>query len=143
MSRQTDGPGGMTPVYPDSTDAKDGPLNSHIRKVQPRRKKPDLFGVDDLDRRFLRRPYPFFDGLDENGNSINGLQFIAFMKSIQQQFEHVVNMWQLNKNFPIEGAGIDALYANKILETLDGGYYFCPPGLKSEKDYFASGMFEN
>ncbi|MDB2439460.1 Dyp-type peroxidase [Hellea sp.] len=141
LSRQVTGPKGKTPVYSDSKDPADGALNSHIRKVQPRRNSEDLFGIDDLDRRFLRRPYPFFDGLDESGNSINGLQFLAFMKSIQQQFEHVVNMWQLNPDFPVQGAGIDALYANNILETLDGGYYFCPPGLASPKDYFASGLF--
>ena len=63
------------------------------------------------------------------------------MKSIQQQFEHVTNMWQLNKNFPKKGAGIDALYAEKILSNVDGGYYFCPPGLKDEEDYFGSAMF--
>lgn len=141
LSREVTGPNGKTPVYPDSTDPADGALNSHVRKVQPRRKEQDLFGLDDLDRRFLRRPYPFFDGLDENGHSINGLQFVAFMKSIQQQFEHVVNMWQLNPDFPVPNAGIDALYANNILETLDGGYYFCPPGLTSSDDYFASGLF--
>ena len=143
LSRETEGPRGMTPVYHDGKNEADGPLNSHIRKVQPRRNAKDLFGLDDLERRFLRRPYPFFDGLDENGKSINGLQFLAFMKSIQQQFEHVVNMWQLNPDFPVKGAGIDALYHHNILETLDGGYYFCPPGLKSEADFFASGLFQN
>jgi deferrochelatase/peroxidase EfeB len=63
-----------------------------------------------LERRFLRRSYPFFDGLDDQGRSLNGLHFIAFMKSIQQQFEHVV-----------AGNGIDALYASGVLSTIDGG----------------------
>jgi deferrochelatase/peroxidase EfeB len=131
----------LTPVFPDPTDATLSPLNAHIRKVQPRRPAPDQFGLNDLDRRFLRRPYPFFNGLDEHGQAINGLQFLAFMKNIQQQFEHVVNMWQMNPNFPIAGTGVDALYANGILSTIDGGYYFCPPGLKRAKDFFGSGMF--
>jgi deferrochelatase/peroxidase EfeB len=131
----------LTPVFPDPTDDSRGPLNAHIRKVQPRRPTPDLFGLDDLERRFLRRPYPFFNGLDENGRARNGLQFLAFMKSIQQQFEHVVNMWQMNPDFPVKGTGVDALYANGILSTIDGGYYFCPPGLKNEADYFGSGIF--
>ena len=93
----------MTPIYPDPKDPKDGPLNAHIRKVQPRRPTPDLFGVHDLERRFLRRPYPFFDGVDERGNSINGLHFIGFMKSIQNQFEHVTNIGystQTDPSFP-------------------------------------------
>ena len=62
------------------------------------------------------------------------------MKSVQQQFERLVNMWQLKPNFPIQGADIDALYAKGIVEALDGGYYFCPPGLPNEDFYFGSGM---
>jgi len=131
----------LTPVFPDPTDDSKSPLNAHIRKVQPRRPTPDLFGLDDLERRFLRRPYPFFNGLDANGQAVNGLQFLAFMKNIQQQFEHVVNMWQMNPDFPVAGTGVDALYAAGILSTIDGGYYFCPPGLKNDADFFGSGMF--
>ncbi len=142
LSRQKEGVDNLTPVYPDPKDAKDGPLNAHIRKVQPRRPMPDMFGKNDLDRRFLRRPYPFFDGVDENGKSINGLHFLAFMKSIQDQFEHVTNMWQLNPNFPVDGTGIDALYAKNVLKNIDGGYYFCPPGVKDEEDFIGSGLFE-
>lgn len=142
LSRNKEGINDLTPVYPDPKDSKDGPLNAHIRKVQPRRPTTDLFGEKDLNRRFLRRPYPFFDGVDEKGNSINGLHFIAFMKSIQNQFEHVTNMWQMNPNFPIEGTGIDALYAKGVLKSIDGGYYFCPPAPKSKDDFIGSGLFE-
>jgi len=142
LSRKCSGIANLTPVYPDHTDEKDGKLNSHIRKVQPRRSEPDLFGINDLDRRFLRRPYPYFEGVDENGKGKNGLQFIAYMKSIQQQFEHVTNMWQMNKDFPVPGTGIDALYKREVLKTVDGGYYFCPPAPQSENDFFGSGMFQ-
>ncbi len=142
LSRQTKGDDGLTPLFGHPPDPLDGPFNAHMRKVQPRRNRPDLFGLDDMERQFLRRPYPFFEGLDEEGRSANGLQFIAFMKNIQQQFEHVANMWQMNPDFPVPGTGVDALYANEILSTVDGGYYFCPPGLKDDKDFFASGLFE-
>ncbi|WP_316846513.1 Dyp-type peroxidase [Pedobacter psychrodurus] len=142
LSRQKEGTNNLTPVYPAPKDARDGPLNAHIRKVQPRRQTPDMFGKNDLDRRFLRRPYPFFDGVDENGKSINGLHFLAFMKSIQDQFEHVTNMWQMNPNFPVEGTGVDALYAKGVLKSIDGGYYFCPPGVRDENDFIGSGLFE-
>ena len=141
LSRKTAGHDGMRPVFPDPKNSKDGPLAAHIRKVQPRRPEPDLFGLNDLERRFLRRPYPFFQGLDQNGQAINGLQFMAFMKSIQQQFEHVVNMWQMNPDFPSPGTGVDSLYAKGVLSTIDGGYYFCPPGLKSADDFLGSGIF--
>lgn len=141
LSRQTEVINNLAPVYPDPKDARDGALNAHIRKVQPRRPEPDLFGVPDLDRRFLRRSYPFFDGIDAAGNSINGLHFIAYMKSIQQQFEHVTNMWQMNPDFPVAGTGIDAMYANRVLKSLDGGYYFCPPAPKDANDFVGSGLF--
>lgn len=142
LSRQSSGTGGFTPVFAHPADDLDGPFNAHIRKVQPRRNRPDLFGLDDLERQFLRRPYPFFEGFDDEGRSINGLHFVAFMKNIQQQFEHVVNMWQMNPDFPAPGTGPDVLFARGILSTVDGGYYFCPPGLKDETDYFASGLLE-
>lgn len=141
LSRQSKDAGGLTPVYASHTDPADGPLNAHIRKVQPRRNRPDLFGLNDLERRFLRRPYPFFDGLDEQGKSANGLHFVAFMRSIQQQFEHVTNMWQMNPDFPVKGTGMDVMYERGVLSTVDGGYYFCPPDLTSRDDFFGSGMF--
>lgn len=143
LSRQVSGGDGMIPVFPDPTDPADGPLDSHVRKVQPRRPDPDLFGLSDLERRFVRRPYPFFDGLDcATGCTINGLQFVAFMKSIQQQFEHVTNMWQMNPDFPLPGTGIDVMFKEGILSTIDGGYYFCPPGLREPGDYIGAPLFE-
>jgi deferrochelatase/peroxidase EfeB len=138
LSRQKSGVDAMTPVYPDHKDPADGPLDAHIRKVQPRRTTLDLFGEEDLKRRFLRRPYPYFDGLGADGKIGNGLHFLAFMESIQHQFEHVTNMWQMNPDFPVPGAGVDALFALGVLETIDGGYYFCPP---ADSEYLGAGMF--
>jgi deferrochelatase/peroxidase EfeB len=142
LSRQSEGIDNLTPVYPNPRDAADGPLNAHIRKVQPRRPTPDLFGVNDLDRRFLRRGYPFFDGVDEDGKAVNGLHFVGYMKSIQQQFEHVTNMWQMNPDFPQKDTGIDALFAKGVLKTIDGGYYFCPPAPADKEDFIGSGLFK-
>ncbi|HYC28689.1 MAG TPA: Dyp-type peroxidase, partial [Chitinophagaceae bacterium] len=143
LSRKMEGIENKTPIYPDHKDAKDGPLNAHIRKVQPRRSVPDLFGIHDLERRFLRRSYPFFEGVDRTGQAYNGLHFMAYMKSIQRQFEHVTNMWQMNPDFPVPGTGIDALYAKGVLQTVDGGYYFCPPAPKDKDDFIGSGLFKS
>jgi hypothetical protein len=63
------------------------------------------------------------------------------MKSIQHQFEHVTNMWQMNPDFPVKGTGIDALYAKNVLKGLSGGYYFCPPARKDATDFIGSGLF--
>lgn len=130
-----------TPVFPDPADPADGPLSAHIRKVQPRRPYTDIFGVDDLDRRFLRRPYSnYIDGVDTDGEIRSGLNFIAFMRNIREQFEYVTTMWQMNPDFPVKGTGIDALYAHQILSTIYGGYYFCPPAPLSEKDFIGSAL---
>ncbi|WP_315823195.1 Dyp-type peroxidase [Paraflavitalea speifideaquila] len=128
------------PDFGGATNPGKTPFTAHIRKVQPRRPGTDLFGIPDTDRRFLRRPYPFFEGINTQGEFVNGLHFIAFMRSLQHQFEHVTNMWQMNAGFPEAGTGIDAMYAKGVLETVDGGYYFCPP-MPAPDDYFASGMF--
>lgn len=141
LSRVCTGTGDMTPVYPSPTDPADGPLAAHIRKVQPRRPGVDILGTSDLERRFLRRAYPFFDGLDSARSVSCGLLFMAFMRNLRKQFEWPVQMWQTNPAFPLPGTGIDALYAKKILTNVAGGYYFCPSA-PTRSAFVGSGMFE-
>ena len=129
------------PVYPDPTDSKDGRIDGHMRKNQPRRPTPDLFGVDDLDRTFLRRPYPFFDGVGVDGRPLVGLHFVAYMRSILEQFEHVTQMWQTNPDFPVPGTGMDVLFAKRIIEATSGGYYFCPPAPKVDEKFLGEAIF--
>lgn len=140
LSRVHTGTGNMTPVYLNPTDPADGPLAAHIRKVQPRRPGTDLLGTSDLERRFLRRAYPFFDGLDSAHSVRCGLLFMAYMRNLRKQFEWPVQMWQTNPDFPLPGTGIDALYAKQILSNVAGGYYFCPPA-PLESEFVGSGMF--
>jgi deferrochelatase/peroxidase EfeB len=140
LSRRGTGVNGMTPVYPDPKDARDGPLESHIRKVQPRRNDSDFLGVHDLDRRFLRRGYPFFDNLDAQGQVQSGLLFLAFARNLRKQFEWPVLNWQTNPDFPVPGTGIDALYESRVLTNIAGGYYFCPRA-PLENEYVGLDMF--
>jgi deferrochelatase/peroxidase EfeB len=143
LSRVTIGHGGMTPVYPNHTDVRDGPLTAHIRKVQPRRAGEDLFKIADLDRRFLRRNYPYFEGLETTGRISCGLLFLAFMRDLRKQFEWSAQMWQTNPDFPLPGTGIDALYGRGVLSNVRGGYYFCPASLgRSETDFVGMNMFQ-
>ncbi|MDB5269091.1 MAG: Dyp-type peroxidase [Hymenobacter sp.] len=126
LSKQSTGPGGLTPVFQHPPDARETPFTAHIRKVQPRRQGLDLLGAEDLERRFLRRAYPYLDGLDEN-NALNcGLLFMAFARNLRKQFEWPIQMWQTNPDFPVKDTGIDALYGRGILSNITGGYYFCP-----------------
>ena len=140
LSRQCAGAHEMTPVYSDPKDPRDGPLNAHIRKVQPRRRGADIFGGNDLDRRFLRRAYPYFSGLDAQNHVDCGLQFLAFMRDLRSQFEWVTHMWQMNPDFPEPGIGPDALFARGILSAVGGGFYFCPPASKGDKDFIGSAL---
>jgi deferrochelatase/peroxidase EfeB len=144
LARRRDPANDLLPDFGSDPDGKETPLAAHIRKVQPRRAGPDLFGIEDLDRRFHRRPYPFFDGiLGAGSEGLNtGLHFLAYMRSIRSQFEHVATMWQFNPNFPQPGTGRDSLYGLGILATVDGGYYFCPPGIRDRKDFVGSGLFQ-
>lgn len=127
LARTTDPRDPTLPAYPSPTDEADGKLDSHVRKSQPRRPAPDFTGTPDLDRRFLRRPYPFFDGVDASGDLVVGLHFLGYMRSLRDQFEWIVQQWQTNPDFPRRGAGMDVMYREGILSAIDGGYYFCPP----------------
>jgi deferrochelatase/peroxidase EfeB len=64
------------------------------------------------------------------------------MRNIREQFEYVATMWQMNPDFPVKGTGIDALYAHKILSTIYGGYYFCPPAPRDKDDFIGSALFK-
>jgi hypothetical protein len=86
------------------------PRFAHIRKVYPR---GDGFG-DEI-RRILRRGIPFgkpfhpgagpgFEATDERG-----LLFMAFMTSIEDQFEFLQQVWVNPPSFPEENAGHDPL----------------------------------
>lgn len=141
LSRQATGPSDMTPIYPNPYQSIDGPLTAHIRKVQPRRPGVDLFGIADLDRRFLRRGYPYFDGIEATGRVCCGLLFLGFMHDLQKQFEWPVNNWQLNPDFPVPGTGIDALYDRGVLSNVDGGFYFCPASATDADDFLGSALF--
>lgn len=138
------------PVYGHSGSGRGVPPTSHIFKAQPRRTDSDFMGKPDLDRRILRRGFPFFDSLDDSGKLEAGLQFMAFMKDVRTHFEWAFEMWMMNKDFPHPGAGVDALFGSKTSRVVTGGYYFCPPAPRppanntygDEDDYFGSKLFE-
>jgi deferrochelatase/peroxidase EfeB len=105
----------VEPVFAD-VDGSVTPLNAHSRKANPRRS-------EDEPRRIFRRGYPLL-ALQTNRTS-RGVVFICFGRTISTQFEFITRAWTTNPNFPLPGAGIDALRAYE--RVLSGGYFFVPP----------------
>lgn len=110
--------------------------NAHVQKMNPRRSTPDLLGVRDESRRIVRRPFFFNDGLNANGEEIRGVHHISFTRSLMGHYEWPVLMWQTNPDFPVKGAGRDALYGRVGGATnISGGYYFLPANPASGEGY--------
>lgn len=116
--------------------------HAHAPKINPRRDHPDLFGFMDISRRFLRRPYFFNDGLDANGEEVRGLHHLSFARNLAAQYEWPVHMWQMNRDFPFKGAGLDAIYEIGGAANIGGGYYFMPRAPATKDDYLASSLLD-
>jgi len=117
---QSDDPS-VAPVDPNLLADPTGqitPLNSHVRKTNPRG------GDEDRRRRLFRRGYPLISAAATGTQ--RGLVFAAFARTITTQFEFVTRAWTINENFPVPGAGIDALRRFEQ-QVLCGGYFFVPP----------------
>lgn len=114
------------------------PHTAHAQKMNPDRPHPDLFGRMDKSRRFLRRPYFFNDGLDAHGDEVRGLHHLSFARDLVTQYEWPVLMWEMNRDFPAPGAGLDALYGLGGASNIGGGYYFVPRNPRSDNEHFGS-----
>jgi deferrochelatase/peroxidase EfeB len=112
--------------------------HSHAPKINPHRDRPDLFGIMDKTRRILRRPYFFNDGLDMTGDEVRGLHHLSFARDLAKQYEWPVHMWQMNKDFPAPGTGLDKLYEVGGASNVGGGYYFIPGAPLNKKDHVGS-----
>jgi Dyp-type peroxidase family len=97
------------------------PLNSHVRKANPRR-------PEDLPRRIFRRGYPLIERAV--GGMRLGLVFICFARTISTQFEFIFRAWMDNPDFsPVPGQpspGKDRLLEHFDQQVVVGGYYFVP-----------------
>ena len=136
------------------------PFSAHIRRAYPRDDAGSRSAIET--HRILRRGIPF--GYPYPAEGERGLLFLAYMSSIERQFEFTIRNWFNNENFRAPGSGCDPLIGQvyggsrdfvipyrdpagslqkltiKIPEwtTITGGGYFFAPSISALKQ-LASG----
>ena len=104
--------------YDDDPGGDRTPRFAHIRKVYPRKADPPGPGASVDRRRIIRRGIPFglpFDPAQGRGFGVDaprGLVFVAFMASIEEQFEFLQAAWANFAKFPEIVAKQDAAEAD-------------------------------
>lgn len=87
------------------------PRFAHIRKVYPR--DHDFFG--NRAKRIIRRGIPFGPPFDQDPNTERGLFFVAYMESIEGQFEFLMGQWVNPEGFPFDiPQGPDAILGDEF-----------------------------
>jgi Dyp-type peroxidase family len=108
----------------DDTKGLRVPLAGHIRKVYPRNQQPP--GEHNAERRrILRRGVAFGESFDATAPAGSpaagdatfpddrGLLFLCYQRSINDQFEFLMNAWVNNRDFPETGEGIDLVIGQR------------------------------
>ena len=117
------------PSYAVDPAGKIVPLNSHIRKANPR------LGEESDKRRMLRRGFLYDNGIDKSGLLDAGFLFQGFCRNIEEQFEFVKRNYMSNRHFPKQNTGVQDL--DEYIFCIGGGYFFVPAGVKKEDRFVA------
>jgi deferrochelatase/peroxidase EfeB len=76
-------------------------------------------------------------------DKLRGLHHLSFACTLGYQYEWPVHMWQMNKDFPAPGVGIDALYGAGGARNVGGGYFFVPAAPATSGDFFGSALLRS
>jgi deferrochelatase/peroxidase EfeB len=98
------------------------PLDAHIRLANPRT-------AATAGQRFVRRAFNYHRGVDPAGQLDQGLIFVAYNKSIQQQFEVVQRR--------LAGEPL-----TDYITPVGGGYFYAPRGAARDTDWVGSGVLK-
>jgi deferrochelatase/peroxidase EfeB len=109
-----------TPNYKADPNGYVIPLDSHIRRANPRTPQT-------ANQRLIRRSYNYDLGVDLNGNLQSGHIFIAYQQDVERQFETVQKRLV---NEPL----VD------YVQPFGGGYFYTLPGVRDASDWYGKTM---
>jgi deferrochelatase/peroxidase EfeB len=105
------------PDFASDPDGEVTPLDAHIRLANPR-------DEESKGQRILRKGFNFSQGFDGAGQLDQGLAFVSFQRSIENQF------------MPIQ-TRLDGEPLEEYILPVGGGFYFVLPGVPDPDHYLA------
>jgi len=110
----------LDPIYTNDPQGRLTPLDCHIRRANPQ--TPETAATSTI----LRRSFQYDQSPDEGGNPNMGHAFCCF----QQELKTYIAMQNR----------LESEMLVPYITPIGGGYFFAVPGIRNERDYYASGL---